>query len=136
MNNHATYVLQVRRIVPVFRVCEPRLTTSALLFRAPTQRAWLPSCSDTPVSAVQSHQLHALGKRTSPPSDYFGTGLNSARSRDQINNATAQPSIPDAPCPWIIPPHCFFFFFFISGAALGKARERQNDPQPQNTDSH
>lgn len=99
-----------------------RLTTGALLFRAPTLRACLPSGSVTSVSPVESLQLHALGKRASAPSDHFGTGLNIARSRDQIYNATAQPSIPGAPRP-----SSSLNFFLISWAALGKARERQND---------
>lgn len=85
-----------------------RLTTSALLLRAPTLRSGLPGGSVTPMSRVESLQLHAPGKQACPPSDYFGAGLNIARSRDQINNATAQPSIPDAPRPSL-----FFFFFLL-----------------------
>lgn len=102
------------RTVPEVRVRDSlnRLTTGALLFRAPTLRACLSSGSVTPKSLVESLKLHALGKRASPPSDHFGTRLNIARSRDQINNATAQPSIPDAPR---LSCSVFFVFFCLVG---------------------
>lgn len=113
MKNHTTHFLQVRRTDGSSR-CSGSVTAWTAVDH---QRAVIPR---THAARSASNLLRNPSLRCPVPwitcswkagpsaNDHFGTGLNNVRSRDQINNATAQPSIPDAPCPWIIHPRFFF----------------------------